>query len=82
MCAALMTSQLGEILLMHALKEYTTPEQLQILDSMATIAETLTRLELYGLQKLSEKQYQVYLEYLDLLDKQNIKLQEAYNANK
>ena len=25
---------------------------------------------------------QVYLEYLDLLDKQNIKLQEAYNANK
>lgn len=83
MCAGLMTSQLGEILLMHAsrgLREYTTSEQLNILQAMASISDTLNKLELYGLERLSERQYKAYLEYLDMLEEQAIKLQEASNG--
>jgi hypothetical protein len=78
-----MTSQLGEILLMHAsrgLREYTTSEQLNILQAMASISDTLNKLELYGLERLSERQYKAYLEYLDMLEEQAIKLQEASNG--
>jgi hypothetical protein len=83
MCAGLMTSQLGEILLMHAsrgLREYTTSEQLNILQAMASISDTLNKLELYGLERLSERQYKAYLDYLDMLEEQAIKLQEASNG--
>jgi hypothetical protein len=78
-----MTSQLGEILLMHAsrgLREYTTSEQLNILQAMASISDTLNKLELYGLERLSERQYKAYLDYLDMLEEQAIKLQEASNG--
>lgn len=83
MCAGLMTSQLGEILLMHAsreLRHYDKPEQLNILQAMASISDTLNKLELYGLERLSERQYKAYLEYLDMLEEQAIKLQEASNG--
>lgn len=68
---------------MHAsrgLREYTTSEQLNILQAMASISDTLNKLELYGLERLSERQYKAYLEYLDMLEEQAIKLQEASNG--
>ena len=68
---------------MHAsreLRHYDKPEQLNILQAMATISDTLNKLELYGLERLSERQYKAYLEYLDMLEEQAIKLQEASNG--
>jgi hypothetical protein len=68
---------------MHAsrgLREYTTSEQLNILQAMASISDTLNKLELYGLERLSERQYKAYLDYLDMLEEQAIKLQEASNG--
>lgn len=68
---------------MHAsreLRHYDKPEQLNILQAMATISDTLNKLELYGLERLSERQYKAYLDYLDMLEEQAIKLQEASNG--
>jgi len=68
---------------MHAsreLRHYDKPEQLNILQAMASISDTLNKLELYGLERLSERQYKAYLEYLDMLEEQAIKLQEASNG--
>jgi hypothetical protein len=75
-----MTSQLGGILSMpvsRELREYNTPEQIRILESMMHIADTLNRLELYGLKRLSDKQYQAYLDYLALMEQ---KAEELDNA--
>lgn len=68
---------------MHAsreLRHYDKPEQLNILQAMASISDTLNKLELYGLERLSERQYKAYLDYLDMLEEQAIKLQEASNG--
>lgn len=44
---------------------------------MASISDTLNKLELYGLERLSEKQYKAYL---DMLEEQAVKLEEASNG--
>lgn len=61
------------------LKEYKTPEQIKILESMMHIASTLEKLELYGLRRLSDKQYQAYLDYLALMETRAEELEAKYN---
>jgi hypothetical protein len=61
------------------LKEYKTPEQIKILESMMHIASTLEKLELYGLRRLSDKQYQAYLDYLALMEVKAEELEIKYN---
>lgn len=58
------------------LKEYNTPEQINILESMMRIADTLNRLELYGLSKLSEEQYNSYLKYLQIMEYKAMELKQ------
>ena len=46
---------------------------------MMHIASTLDKLELYGLKRLSDKQYKAYLDYLALMETRAEELEAKYN---
>lgn len=61
------------------MQTYNTPEQIRILEQMMRIRETLTRIESTTggrLLRLSEEQYKVYQQYLELLYKTADELEE------
>jgi len=58
------------------LREYVTPEQINTLESMMRIADTLSKLELHGLTRLSEEQYKTYLKYLETMEYRAMELEQ------